>query len=176
MEHPVPSHELVRPWRTATLVATAIAGLELVLLVVAAMVLLGKSLAPHVHAAAARQALKPAVATHRAPAARSFRAPRAVVRLSRAHTGVLVLNGNGVPGAAAQAASLVTARGYRVRQVGNAPRTGYARSLVMYRPGFLGEARRFARDLDLSLVEPLDGMRPAQLHGGQLVLVLGASR
>jgi hypothetical protein len=46
----------------------------------------------------------------------------------------------------------------------------------MYRPGFTGEARRFARDLNLGLVSPLDGMKPAQLHGAQIVMILGASR
>ena len=51
VDHPVSSAELVRPWRTATMVATAVAGLELVLLVVAGIVLLGKSMAPDVHAA-----------------------------------------------------------------------------------------------------------------------------
>ena len=56
MDHPAPSSELARPWRTATLVATTVAGLELVLLVVAGIILLGKSLAPHVQAAAQRQA------------------------------------------------------------------------------------------------------------------------
>ena len=177
MEHSAPSPELVRPWRTATIVATTIAGLELVLLVVAGMVLLGKSLAPHVHAAAERQALAPKPAlTKPVPAAKPYRPPRTVATLSRAQTGVLVLNGNGVQGAAAEAASLVKARGYLVKEVGNAPRAGYARSIVMYRPGFEGEARRFARDLNLGLVEPLDGMKPAQLHGGQIVLLLGSSR
>jgi hypothetical protein len=46
----------------------------------------------------------------------------------------------------------------------------------MYRPDFAGEAKRFARDLNLGLVEPLDGMRPAQLHGAQIVVILGAAR
>ncbi len=47
---------------------------------------------------------------------------------------MLVLNGNGVQGAAALAAQLAQARGYPVLDVGNAPKTGYARTIVMYRP------------------------------------------
>jgi hypothetical protein len=176
VEHSIPSSELVRPWRTATLVATGIAGLELVLLVAAGMVLLGKSVAPHVHAAAARQALAPKpAASHRAPAAKPHRVPQAVARLPRRRIGVLVLNGNGVPGAAAAAAARVKARGYPVKKVGNAPRTGYARTSVFFAPGYAGEARRFARDLSLRQVGPLDGMKPRQLHGARLVLLLGAT-
>ena len=39
--------------------------------------------------------------------------------------------------------------------------------------GFEGEGRRLARDLGVRVVGPLDGMRPAQLHGAQAVLILG---
>ena len=82
--------------------------------------------------------------------ARSRSTARSRSRCSRARRrSVLVLNGNGVQGAAAQAsAALVRARGYTVKEVGNAPRTGYARTIVMYRPGFRAEAVRFAHDLE----------------------------
>ena len=43
----------------------------------------------------------------------------------------------------------------------------------MYRPGFAAEGRRLARDLGVGVVGPLDGMRPAQLHGAHAVLILG---
>jgi LytR cell envelope-related transcriptional attenuator len=177
VDHTAPSTELVRPWRTATLVATAIAAIELALLIVCGIVLLGRSLAPHVHAAAERRALAPKRAVAKLPAAaKPARPVRVVARLPRAKTKVVVLNGNGVQGAAAEAASLVQARGYRIKQVGNAPHTGYPKTIVMYRPGFAGEAKRFARDLNLGLVEPLDGMKPRQLHGAQVLIILGASR
>ena len=179
MDHPAPSSELARPWRTATLVATTIAGLELVLLVVAGIILLGRSLAPHVHAAAKRQALASAPAVVHAvpaPVAKPVHRAPAVAELTRAKTQVLVLNGNGVQGAAAEAASLVTARGYAIKEVGNARRTGYGRTIVMYRPGFRPEAVRFGKDLNIRAVTPLDGIKVAQLHGAHLVLILGASR
>jgi hypothetical protein len=175
VEHSVSSPELVRPWRTATLVATAIAGLELVLLIGAGMVLLGKSLAPHIHAAAARQAPAKPTKPRPTPAA-PIRLPHTVARVPRARIGVIVLNGNGVQGAAAEAAALVTARGYPVKKVGNAPRTGYARTSVFFAPGYEGEARRFAKDMNLGQVGPLDGMKPGQLHGARLVLLLGSAR
>jgi hypothetical protein len=43
----------------------------------------------------------------------------------------------------------------------------------MYRGKFRPEALRLARDVHARLVTPLDGLRPSQLMGAQLVLVLG---
>lgn len=178
--------ELVRPWRTATLVAAGIAAVELVLLIVLGVVVLGRSLAPHVqaaatkaareskHAATARAKAKPAHAAKPKPARTVHKARL----LPRSKTGVIVLNGNGITGAAAQAATIVQARGYLVTATKNAPRTGYPRWHLMAAPGYAAEAVRFARDLDLarSRVGPLDGMTPRQLHGAKLVLILGTSR
>ena len=53
------------------------------------------------------------------------------------------------------------------------PPRSYGRSVVMYRPGRLPEGKRLAADLGVSLVGPLDGIVPRQLHGAQLVVVLG---
>ena len=181
MDTPAAQIELVRPWRTATLIASGVAGLELVLLVVLGVVLLGRSIAPHVHAAAVKAAHEPkhhaAPAAHRtAPARRP--AAHAARLLPRSKTSVLILNGNGVNGAAAQAASIVRSRGYAVSDTRNAPRTGYPTWHLMAAPGYAGEARRFARDMGLfqNRVGPLDGMTPRQLHGAKLVLILGSSR
>jgi len=170
-----PQVELVRPWRTATLVAATVAGIELVLLVVAGSVLLGRSLAPHVHAAAARAALP---TKHHAPATNPAPRPIAPARLPRSRTGVLILNGNGVQGAAAQAATIIGARGYPVTATRNAPRDGYSTWRLMAAPGYAGEAIRFAKDLDLprAQVGPLDGMTVRQLHGAKLVLIVGISK
>jgi hypothetical protein len=93
-------------------------------------------------------------------------------RLVRSDTSVLVLNGNGVSGAAHDAASRVQARGYSVGGVGNAKRTDYMRSVVMYRPGYRGEALRLARDLRIKIVGPLDGLRVRDLMGAQLAVVV----
>jgi LytR cell envelope-related transcriptional attenuator len=178
VEHFAPT-ELVRPWRTATLVVTGIAALELVLLIGAGIVLLGRSIAPHVHAAAREAAATPKPAAHKPVSATAAPLPtphHEAIKLSRGETKVVVLNGNGVSGAAAQVASLVKARGYQVTEVGNAPKTGYARTIVMYRPHYRAEALRFKRDLNLSVVAPLDGMTPRQLKGAHLVEILGASR
>jgi hypothetical protein len=181
VDTPAAQVELVRPWRTATLVASCIAGLELVLLVVLGVVVLGRSVAPHVHAAAARAAQAPN--HHAAPARHPARrakhsAPHAARLLPRSKTSVLILNGNGINGAAAQAATIVRSRGYAVTDTRNAPRSGYPTWRLMAAPGYAGEARRFARDMGLGQrrVGPLDGMTPRQLHGAKLVLILGTSR
>src|SRR5687767_3014141 len=84
------------------------------------------------------------------PAAAAPKKPKvgsSVPRLARGDTAVMVLNGNGVPGAAHEAASRVRSRGYSIGEVGNAKRTDYMRSVVMYRPGFRGEAMRLAGDM-----------------------------
>jgi hypothetical protein len=174
--------ELVRPWRTATLIAGSVAAVELVALVVLGLVLVGRSLAPQVHSAAAHsaRASKHVVAPAPAKAAEPKPVHRAHAGriLPRSKTGILILNGNGVNGAAAQAATVVRARGYLVTATKNAPRTGYPTWHLMAAPGYAAEAKRFARDLNLRLarVGPLDGMTPRQLHGAKLALILGTSR
>ena len=167
MDHPLSAFDTVRPWRTATLVAGAVAVVELVLLVIVGGTLF------------ARHATTQAAPT-RAHAARTVVArPHVPVRvhtaarLTRRQVGVLVLNGNGRHGAASSAAARVHRHGYPVRAVGNAQRMDYRRSIVMYRPGFEAEGRRLGRDLGIGIVGPLDGMRAAQLHGAKAVLVVG---
>ena len=95
------------------------------------------------------------LAPHAADAARGSQSPRPSPRRScpRSKTVVLVLNGNGRTGAAAAAASRVTARGYRIGAVANAPRQRLARSIVMYRPGFAGEGSASGKDLGVKLVD-----------------------
>jgi hypothetical protein len=103
------------------------------------------------------------------------RTPPAVPHVARAHTGVLVLNGNGRTGAAAAEAARLQGLGYPVTGTGNAGRSDYATTSVMYRPGFRGEAIRLARDLGLHAVGPLDGLSLARLRGGKLAIILGAA-
>jgi LytR cell envelope-related transcriptional attenuator len=152
-------------WRAATLVVGAVAALELVAL----LVLAGVRLAPtHRHAAAPPAKAPVAHAPVRAPqhvATQPLR-PRRQVR-------VLVLNGNGVAGAAGAEADRLSLAGYRVAGATNAPRHEYLRSVVMYAPGWSPEAHRLARDVHVRSVGPLDGLRPSQLKGSKLVLLLG---
>ena len=163
MEFSAPVSPQVRQWRTATLVASGVAAVELVLLLIVAIALLSKPLTAHAKEAALKREVGAPIPSRPEP-------KRAT--LSRGETSVLVLNGNGIAGAAAAEASRARARGYLVAGTGNAPRS-YGRTVVMYRAGHRPEARRLAADMGVGLVGPLDGLKPRQLEGAQLVVVLG---
>src|SRR5439155_6440841 len=96
VDAPLPSPDaLIRPWRTATLVASLVAAIELVLLVGAALLLLAKPLAHAVQRHAEAAALAPAAPVKKAHAIvrKTKHVPPA--KHLRSHTGVFVLNGNG---------------------------------------------------------------------------------
>jgi len=175
VDHPLRPAASLPPhvWRSAAVIAILVATVELVLLLVAGSALLfrgGDSLPTRYKAAGTSAKAK---ADTRAAASHRTARKAAVAHLPRGRVRVMVLNGNGRPGAAASAASRVRGHGYRIGVVGNAARMSYSRSLVMYRPGFEGEGKRLGSDLGIKLVGPLDGMRGAQLHGAQVVLILG---
>ena len=161
---------LIRPWRTAAFVAGAIALVELLVLLVIGGGTLARAVSHRVERAAQHR-VRAQAETARRLTQHTPKIPAA--KLSRGKTKVLVLNGNGRQGAAAAAAARVQRNGYRIGEVANATRSDYIRSIVMFRPGFAGEGHRFAGDLGVSLVTPLDGMRAGRLHGAQLVLILG---
>lgn len=166
---------LIRPWRTATLVASLVAAIELVLLIGAALLLVAKPLAHAVRQHAQAAALAPAH-KHNAAAPVVHHVKKHVVakpKLSRAATGIFVFNGNGRSGAASTTAAHLAGMGYAIRGKGNAKRHDYATTVVMYERGYEAEGRRLARDLHVHVVGPLDGVTRAALHGGQLAVVLG---
>jgi LytR cell envelope-related transcriptional attenuator len=158
------AHDLIRPWRRATIAVSAIAALELMLLTIVAILLFGKPLLHHFSASGAAAATPP----KRTAAAPAVKKPI----LARDEVSVMVLNGNGTAGAAHAAADRVQGHGYLLGNVGNAPSIT-PHTLVMFRPGFAAEGRRLAHDLHVRIVRPLDGMRPSQLLGSHLVLILG---
>jgi hypothetical protein len=171
------SDALVRPWRTATILVSAVAVLELFLLLAVGAVTLGKPLLDTLQGSTthAAQPAKKAkrTAQHATPAAAPRATPLAAPRLPRSETSVLVLNGNGIAGAAAAESQQLQRKGYIVADVGNAGRTDYERSLVMYRPGYKPEASRLAHDLRVKLVTPLDGLRKSDLMGAHVAIVMG---
>jgi hypothetical protein len=163
---------LIRPWRTATLVASLVAAVELILLFGAGVLIFAKPLSHAVQRHAQAAAFAPTAAKHVVAHAR-----KVVVgppKLARTKTGVFVLNGNGRSGAAADEAQKLSTFGYRVPGTGNAKRSDYATTVVMFRQGYHAEALRLARDLHVKIIGPLDGLKPAALHGGQLAILLGA--
>jgi len=167
MEHSLP--QIQTPWRTATVVLSAVAALQFVILLVLAVVLLAEPVSERVTKAAEAKVLAP---VERKLAARPAATP-AAPRLSRSETTVIILNGNGRAGAAATTAERVRRIGYSIGSVGNAPSTDHVRSLVMYRPGHGAEGRRLARDLGIKVVGPLDGMKRSQLLGAHAAVIIG---
>ena len=174
MDAPLPAPDaLVRPWRRATIVASLIAAVELVVLLLAGFALLAKPLAHQVEKQAQVRAFTPVKKTTSA-APKAANPAVTLPKLMRDETKVLVLNGNGRNGAAGAAASTLRGRGYRIAATGNAKRSDYASTSVMYRAGYRAEALRLARDLHVKVVGPLDGLRKRDLQGAELAVVLGA--
>ena len=174
MEHAYSSHEPVEtPWRTAAIVAVGVAAIELVILIVVAIVFGAKLLTDHAEKAiaGAQTAKRTESAVRDGP--KKAKTPAPSTALPRAQTSVIVLNGNGVSGAAAVAADRLRRFHYLIAATGNAPRTDFSRSLVMYRPGFKGEALRLAHDLHLRRAVPLDGLTLRDLQGAHLALIIG---
>jgi hypothetical protein len=169
-----------QPWRSAALVAATIAAVELFLLIVLGFAFGAKLFSREVDRVTATAGASTPVA-QATPA--ETQAPQtqtdapvetpAPVTLPRNETSVMVLNGNGIAGAASVAAERVQRRGYIIAGTTNAPRTNFKRSLVMYRPGREGEAQRLARDLKVKRVAPLDGVRIADLQGAHVALIIG---
>ena len=160
MEH---VHPLDRPfpWRAAALAAAAVALFELTAL----LALAGARLF-HVHHAAA----------HTRPVPGTARVSREHVRplRPRSRVSVLVLNGNGVSGAAGSEATQLLGQGYHHAVPADAPST-YAQSVVLFRPGWQREAQRLARDAGIGAATPLDVRLPRSERGYQVVLILGAN-
>jgi len=169
MEHSLPATQVAPQWRTATLVAGGVAALELAVLIALGLPMLGHAVSKEVRTAAEHRVFAPA------PEAARQKKQDVTKLLPRKATSILVLNGNGLSGAAATASHRVHRLGYRVAGVGNARRTDYARTIVMYRPGREDEATRLAKDLGARIVAPLDGMRMRDLMGAHVALVLGSS-
>jgi hypothetical protein len=166
VEHSLP--QVSSPWRTATLVASAVAAVELVVLIGLGVTLLAKPVSDHVRNAAEAKVFAPVTPKPRAAA------PVGEPKLSRAETSVIVLNGSGRTGAAAASAAGIRGLGYTIGTVGNAPRSDFTRTLVMYRPGYHAEAARLAADLKLKIVGPLDGLRASDLLGAHVALIVGS--
>jgi hypothetical protein len=163
------SHDF--PWRTATVVVGIVATVELVALIGIGATRLAAPVRAHATAAAKHTATAP---TPRHATMRVVTPPAPALR-PRARVSVLVLNASGVNGAAGAKAQGLQTIGYGASRSENAPPHDYARSMVMYVPGYAQEARRLGRDAGIGMVAMLDGMRKAQLKGSQLVIVLAGS-
>lgn len=167
MEHASQPPPTPFPWRALAVVALGAALIELVALLAIALV----RVAPH---ATPTRAVRAPVEKHVQPAlVHHVPTVPSVPLRPRSRVRVLVLNGNGIGGAAASQAARLQGDGYRIGGVTNAQRHDYANSMVMFVPGWVREARRLAHDAGIRMVAPLDGLRPAQLKGSKVVLLLG---
>jgi hypothetical protein len=158
VDHPIPSGSR---WRSRALIFAVVAGVELLVLVTIATIVIGRSVIGDVETAARARVLTPV---------KPKPTPHAL--LERDETSVLVLNGNGIAGAAGATAAKVKSFDYVVSGVGNAPRTDF-RTMVMYRGRHRGEAKRLAKDLRIPVVGPLDGLRAEDLMGAHLAVIVG---
>jgi len=159
-----------RSWRKLTFTLGTIAILEALVILVAGIVLVAKPFAHHLRQSALRQSAPALDQTKTGPDS-----PVGKARLTHRQTVVMVMNGNGRSGAAAASAGRLRHIGYRIGTVGNARRTDYPKSLVMYKRGYRPEAIRLARELRVRIVGPLDGIRPKALGRAEIVYVVGAS-
>jgi hypothetical protein len=160
------------PWRAVAVLAAGVALVELVALIAIGLVHLAPRATAEPNAApTAKRAVHVAGRGH-ARVVHTVKVPSVPLR-PRSHVRVLVLNGNGVSGAASSEASRLQAQGYRIGGATNAARHDYARSIVMFVPGWIKEARRLARDAGIRMVAPVDGLHPSQLRGSGVVLLLG---
>jgi LytR cell envelope-related transcriptional attenuator len=167
-----------QPWRNAAFIAATVATVELAILLVVGIIVFGKFFAGEVEKASDPVAVTQAAVEREKAAAATAPSkgngqPREQALLQRRKTSVIVLNGNGISGAAATAADGIRAQNYLIAATGNAPRTDFTRSVVMYRPGFEAEARRLARDIGVQRVSPLDGIRKQELQGAHIALIIG---
>ena len=164
----------MRPWRRATLVASAIAAVELVGLLLCLLVIVAKPLAHAAQRHAQKAATSTPLPTHVRKEIKRQAATPPKPTVTRHQTKVLVLNGNGRTGVAHAEAERLHALGYQIAGAADAKRHDYATSVVMYKTGFRTEGVRLAHDLHVTVVGPLDGLRPAALAGGQLAVIIGA--
>ena len=156
MEHAPPLNRTV-PWRLMALALSALA-----LAILAALVLAHRPAQTRPEPGSGR------VSKRQAP-------PPAVPLRPRSSISVLVLNGNGISGAAGNEATSIVAWGYRHAIPADAPGPGYARSLVLYRPGWQREAERLAREVQIPTVATLDGRVASEYAHVPLLVILGAN-
>lgn len=174
MDHPA-NLTLLRPRRSTTTVVAAIAAFELVLLIVAAVAIFGKPFAGEVEKAAEENVAKALAEPIDDEAKTATLGKKAGVgpTLARSETSVLILNGNGRRGAANEAAGVVKGLEYILAGTGDGPRGDVKRTVVMFRTGYKSEAQRLAADVRVKRVMPLDGLKPRDLRGAHVVLMLG---
>jgi hypothetical protein len=145
------------PWRTAGLAAGLL--LAAALLAAAGLALVHRQASTH-----------PAATRSGVPNAKT----PAIPLRPRSRVSVLVLNGDGITGAAGTEAQKLLSAGYR-HAVPTDALQPFATSLVLFRRGWEREAHRLARETGIRTVTPLDGSLAPSYGGYQLVVILGSN-
>jgi hypothetical protein len=153
-------------WRTRAILFALVAAVELVVLAAVGAATLAPAFMGGVEEAARDHQLAP-----QKPRVNPAATERPM--LAPAETSVIVLNGNGIAGAAAGTGRRVKGLNYVLSGVGNAPSSDYRQSMVMYRKGFDREAKALAKATGIKLVGPIDGIRTQDLMGAHIALVVG---
>ena len=87
---------------------------------------------------------------------------------------VAVLNASGVTGAAARVVGpKVETAGYRLGEVGDATSQDVLASSVQWRKGKQAVAQNVAKDLNITLAPPLDGIPASKVGDADVVVVVG---
>jgi len=95
---------------------------------------------------------------------------------NKAEVTVAIFNASGVQGAAGtKTQGILSAAGYSFGTIGNSPdgESGLSQTQVMWQEGNEEIAWNVARDLDVELVGPLDGLTPEQVGSADVAVVVG---
>ena len=115
--------------------------------------------------------------THRSPAAAATKVEVAVPAPPVTQTPLVIWNGVGADGTAAEAARQLMLKKYPIVSVGDAPDHSYMRTYVMYK-GNDPAGKSAANDLikrmhlDNAVAQPMDGVRKDQLDGARLLMIV----
>jgi hypothetical protein len=85
---------------------------------------------------------------------------------------VTVLNGTAEAGLAAEVGDRVERKGFRLGAVGNST-SSFEESVVMFKPGFAPEARRVAKQLQISQLQPITGEIESLAEGATVAVIVG---
>jgi hypothetical protein len=104
--------------------------------------------------------------------AKGGNAKQAAAKVKPAEIEVSVLNGTAVPGLAAKYGDKVEGKGFSLGAVTNSSES-FAESVVMFSPGHKPEARKVAKQLGISKLQPMSGEIESVSAGADVAVIVG---
>jgi LytR cell envelope-related transcriptional attenuator len=104
--------------------------------------------------------------------AKGGNAKQAAAKAKPAEIEVTVLNGTAVPGLAASYGDKVEGKGFSLGAVTNSS-SSFAESVVMFRRGHKSEARKVAKPLGISKLQPMSGEIESVSAGADVAVIVG---